>query len=335
MTSVIFFFISLAFSVAVLAMEKPADHFHVQACVKCHSDGIDIKAILRNNDNSCLNCHTRTEIKHKLKTIASAPQNPVEQKDEGKAVLGMQFPMFSAESRLGDKPNEMASVPAGTFIRGTNERLFDEGPQHTAKTRSFLIDKYEVTNLQYKRFIEETRRKSPKHFVNRNYPEGKADHPVTYVDWYDAKEYCEWAGKRLPSDVEWEKAARGHDGRTYPWGNTFEVKNANMPLRWLELGRKLGDTTPVGAFEGGRSPFGVYDMTGNVWEWTDSWYQAYPNSKVASENYGKRYKTLKGGSWFDCSFYKCGISAPVYNRAFFARRTKNDTFGFRCAKDSD
>ena len=94
------------------------------------------------------------------------------------------------------------------------------------------------------------------------------------------------------------------------------------------------DTVFASAFEKGKSPFGVYDMTGNVWEWTSSWYEAYPNSKIKSENYGHRYKTLKGGSWFDCSFYKCGISAPVYNRGFFSRRTKNDTFGFRCAKDA-
>jgi formylglycine-generating enzyme required for sulfatase activity len=97
----------------------------------------------------------------------------------------------------------------------------------------------------------------------------------------------------------------------------------------------FGDTTPVGAFEGGASPYGVYDMSGNVWEWTASWYQPYPGNTVASESYGERYKVLKGGSWFDCSFYNCGISAPVFNRAFFAKRTKNDSFGFRCAKDAD
>ena len=164
------------------------------------------------------------------------------------------------------------------------------------------------------------------------FPEGKADHPVTYVSWEDADAYCKWVDKRLPTDQEWEKAARGTDGRIFPWGNEFEVKNANTPLRWQQVGA-FGDTTPVGAFKGGVSPYGVYDMSGNVWEWTASWYKAYPNNEVPSESYGERYKTLKGGSWFDCSFYNCGISAPVFNRAFFSVHTKNDSFGFRCAKD--
>ena len=156
---------------------------------------------------------------------------------------------------------------------------------------------------------------------------------MTFVSWDDADAYCRWAGKRLPTDREWEKAGRGPDGRIFPWGNDFDVRRANTPVRWQAIGQP-GDTTPVGAFAGGASPYGLYDMTGNVWEWTASWYEAYPGNTTRSENYGHRYKTLKGGSWFDCSFYKCGLSAPLYNRAFFARRTRNDTFGFRCARDA-
>ena len=189
-----------------------------------------------------------------------------------------------------------------------------------------------MTNLQYKKFIDETNRRSPCHFRNRTFPEGKADHPVTYVTWYDADAYCQWAGKRLPDDKEWEKAARGTDGRVFPWGSEFGIDKANTPVRWVSL-RVKGDTTPVGAFETGKSPYGLYDMTGNVWEWTSAWYEPYPGNERITENYGKKYKTLKGGSWWDCSFYKCGISAPVYNRSFFHPRTKNESFGFRCAKD--
>lgn len=247
---------------------------------------------------------------------------------------GMQFPLYSKESRLGDAPNKMVLVPGGTFIMGSNDRLPDEGPRHSVSLNSYYIDIYEVTNLQYKKFNDETRRRSPSHFRNRTFPEGKADHPVTYVSWEDANAYCIWAGKRLPSDQEWEKAARGEDGRIFPWGNEFDPLKANTPLRWQQVGA-FGDTTPVGAFKDGASPYGVYDMSGNVWEWTASWYKAYPGNKVASESYGERYKTLKGGSWFDCSFYNCGISAPVFNRAFFSVHTKNDSFGFRCAKDGD
>ena len=245
---------------------------------------------------------------------------------------GMRYPMYYRDSRLGDSPSTMVLIPAGEFVMGSNSRLPDEGPEHVVNLKSYFIDVTEVTNLQYKKFNNETKRRSPTHFRNRTFPDGKADHPVTYVSWQDANAYCEWAGKRLPTDQEWEKAARGTDGRIFPWGNEFDAEKANTPLRWQMIGN-FGDTTPVAAFEKGVSPYGVYDMSGNVWEWTSSWYQPYPGNIVESESYGERYKTLKGGSWFDCSFYNCGISAPVFNRAFFSIRTKNDSFGFRCAKD--
>jgi formylglycine-generating enzyme required for sulfatase activity len=321
----------------LVASELPTDHFHIpQSCIECHSEGVDVDLILQQNNNTCLTCHKRERLAQLLnRTGEDKPaKTAVATGSDDNGKLGMQYPMYSEASRLGSKPNEMILIPAGEFIRGTNHRLPDEGPQHVATVDAFYIDKYEVTNLQYKAFNDATKRRSPTHFRNRTFPQGKADHPVTYVSWYDADAYCKWAGKRLPTDVEWEKAARGTDGREYPWGDNFDIKKANMPLRWQALD-KFGDTTPVGAFADGVSPYGVYDMTGNVWEWTASWYTAYPGNKTTSENYGERYKTLKGGSWFDCSFYKCGISAPVYNRAFFSRKTKNDSFGFRCAKNAD
>jgi formylglycine-generating enzyme required for sulfatase activity len=313
------------------AEQSPADHFHSsQVCAGCHPGGVDVALILKQNNNSCLSCHTLAEIQEKLiraNNKSKAANVPV----TNKTPAGMRYPMYNDASRIGNEANKMVTVPAGEFIRGTDARLPDEGPQHRRHVEAFMIDIYEVTNAQYKAFIDATQRKSPDHFRNRTYPAGKADHPVTYVSWHDANAYCAWAGKRLPSDIEWEKAARGTKGQEYPWGDKFDITKANMPLRWEKLG-EAGDTTPVGAFAGGVSPYGAYDMTGNVWEWTASWYEAYPGNMLASENYGQRYKTLKGGSWFDCSFYKCGISAPVYNRAFFAQRTKNDSFGFRCAK---
>lgn len=246
---------------------------------------------------------------------------------------GMALPMFYEKSRVGDKPNEMVLVPAGEFIMGTNDRLPDEGPEHKVTLPSFYIDRYEVTNLQYKQFIDATNRKSPEHFRNRTFPDGKADHPVTYVTWNDADEYCRWAGKRLPSEQEWEKTARSTDGRNYPWGADFAITRANTPQRWVVL-EKEGDTTPVGAFPQGVSAYGTYDMSGNVWEWTSSWYTPHPGNTRITENYGEKYKVLKGGSWWDCSFYKCGISAPSYNRSFFLQSTRNKSFGFRCAKDA-
>lgn len=332
---------TLPTAVAEKDVPRPADHVHgVEKCQECHTSGVDFEALAKQSDSSCLQCHSAKRLKKGLaparkkpapslaesELTAFAPDKPIA------ADAGMRYPQYSEKSRLGDAPNEMVLIPAGPFIRGTDDRLPDEGPQHTMELPDYYIDIYEVTNLQYKKFIDETGRRSPSHFRNRTFPPGKADHPVTFVSWNDAHEYCAWAGKRLPTDMEWEKAARGPDGNIFPWGNEFDVNKANTPVRWQAIGHE-GDTTPVGAFAEGASPYGLYDMTGNVWEWTASWYKAYPGNTTESENYGERYKTLKGGSWFDCSFYKCGLSAPLYNRAFFAKRTKNDTFGFRCAKD--
>ena len=216
---------------------------------------------------------------------------------------------------------------------GSNDRLSDEGPAHILSTAEYLIDKFEVTNLQYKKYIDEAGRRAPQHFERRVVPEGKVDHPVTFVSWFDAKKYCGWAGKRLPTEQEWEKAARGTDGRIFPWGNLFGIERANTPVRWDEI-KQDGDTSPVGAFKQGISPFGLHDTSGNVWEWVDAWYQGHPGNEKPSENFGEIYRVLKGGSWWDCSFYKCGISAPVFNRSFFNPRVKNSSFGFRCAKDA-
>lgn len=321
-------------------------------CAQCHQDVSHpvSQGILA---RECLMCHTTglsgsvpdrlqkvAQHKPRIKGPVQAEQPPGETplpmtpslpKAEGQGP-GMHVTLYYQQTRIGAVPNEMILIPAGAFIRGTDQRMSDEGPQHNVTLGDFYIDKYEVTNLQYQQFIDATHRKSPDHFENRTFPEGKADHPVTFVSWHDAQAYCAWAGKRLPSDQEWEKAARGTDGRTYPWGNVFDINKVNSPVRWKTL-KLEGDTTPVGAFDEGVSPYGVHDMSGNVWEWTDSWYVAYPGNSKMTENYGEKYKTLKGGSWWDCSFYKCGISAPVYNRAFFLRNTKNKSFGFRCAKD--
>ncbi|MFQ5455391.1 MAG: formylglycine-generating enzyme family protein [Nitrospirota bacterium] len=224
--------------------------------------------------------------------------------------------------------DDMILIPAGNFLMGYDHRMPDEKPMHKVYLKSFYIDKYEVTNKKYEKFVNATGRKPPFLWRKRNgrYPYRKGDHPVTFVDWYDAGAYCRWAGKRLPTEQEWEKTARGTDGRMFPWGNRFDPEKANTPQSMI------GDTTPVGSFPEGRSPYGVYDMSGNVWEWTNSWYKPHPGNKKPGENYGEKFRVVKGGSWVDCSFYKCGLSAPSFNRGFFLPKTKNKGFGFRCAK---
>lgn len=243
--------------------------------------------------------------------------------------------------------NDLISIPAGVFIIGDNGRGPSEGsgdpdemPEHKVYLDTYLIDQHEVTNAQYKAFVDATHHRVPKHWKTRSdnglgqevtYPVEKADHPVVYVDWYDANEYCHWAEKRLPTEEEWEKAARGTDGRVFPWGNGFDAKKANTPQYWLSM-NKDGDTMPVGSFESGRSPYGLYDMAGNVYEWTANWYKPYPRNAELNPHYGEKNKIVRGGSWYDCLSYGCGLSAPSYNRSRFAPEIRNKGFGFRCAK---
>jgi formylglycine-generating enzyme required for sulfatase activity len=226
-----------------------------------------------------------------------------------------------------DKPStSMVQVPAGEFIMGSNERWDDEAPEHISSTDAFYIDLNEVTNTDYKKFVRATQKVSPFHWPEGSIPKGKENHPVVYVSWFDANEYCSWAGKRLPTEQEWEKAARGEEGLIYPWGNEWSLDKSNNPYK------NSTGTEPVGTYPQGRSPYGLYDISGNVWEWVDSYYLPHPGNPVTRAEYGKDKRVLKGGSWFDCLSYGCGLSAPTFNRSFFTPEVKNNSFGFRCAK---
>jgi formylglycine-generating enzyme required for sulfatase activity len=227
-------------------------------------------------------------------------------------------------------------VPAGPFWMGNNGRGADgpgdedEQPLHQVTVDAFQIDRYETTNAMYTAFVNATGQKPPKHWLNGAYPPGKANHPVIYVSWHEADDFCRWAGKRLPAETEWEKAARGADKRVFPWGNEFDLTRANTPQRWFSLKEK-GDTTPVGSFDAGKSPYGLHDMSGNVYEWVADWYLPYPGNQFPNQHYGNKNKIVRGGSWYDCLSYGCGLSAPTYNRSRFNPDIRNKGFGFRCA----
>jgi formylglycine-generating enzyme required for sulfatase activity len=232
----------------------------------------------------------------------------------------------SKKSSTAPGSENMALIPAGEFIMGSNERWDDEGPEHIARTDAFYIDLYEITNSDFKIFAEATSREKPYHWPKGEIPKGKEKHPVVYVNWFDADDYCRWAGKRLPTEIEWEKAARGEDGLIYPWGNEWKLDRSNHPYNYST------GTQPVGTYPNGRSPYGLYDMSGNVWEWVDSFYLPHPGNTVLRPEYGEDKRLLKGGSWFDCLSYGCGLSAPTFNRSFFTPEVRNNSFGFRCAK---
>ena len=207
-------------------------------------------------------------------------------------------------------PSGMVEIPAGYFLMGSAaqdgvpgiEIGLDEMPQRRVFVRGFYTDRYEVTNDQYYEFVKATDGYIPATWDAGQHPSdalwpygtpppGEGQHPVTDTDWYDAEAYCQWAGKRLPTEAEWEKAARGTDGRVWPWGNTFDSSKANT--------LKNGDhwSHPVGSHPEGVSPYGVHDMSGNVWEWTASWYQPYVGNTLKRSAYGEQYRVLRGGSF--------------------------------------
>jgi formylglycine-generating enzyme required for sulfatase activity len=199
---------------------------------------------------------------------------------------------------------EMILIPAGEFLMGSDpsvdkDAMDLEQPQHTLYLPDYYMARTPVTNAQYAAFVEATGDERPRHWEGGKPPGGKEDHPVVNVSWNDAVAYCNWlaevTGKpyRLPSEAEWEKGARGSDGRIYPWGNQWDAERCNSK----EGGE--GDTTPVGAYPEGASPYGLLDMAGNVWEWTRSVYKDYPydpaDGREDLEASGDR--VLRGGAF--------------------------------------
>jgi len=283
---------------------------------------------------ACVICHMSAEQLAKQTTAKSSPISQHKRQLNGYLVENQK----AARLRLKGKPmilpkidlmvpEGMVYIPKGEFIMGTNIRWEDEAPEHVIYLHEYFIDQDEITNADYKKFVDASGYLPPRHWKQGSHPEELASHPVTYVSWYDAVEYCRWAGKRLPDEREWEKAARGTDGRQYPWGNAFYEDRSNNPQK------ESKGTEKVGSYENGKSPYGLYDMSGNVWEWVDAFYKPHPGNQISSEEYGEKYKVAKGGSWYNCLFYNCGISAPSYNRSFLVPITKNSTTGFRCLKD--
>ena len=289
-------------------------------CMKCHTP--DRKySIDYTLDRTCSECHSA---QYSGRFLDINNRYLQEAKNDDPAPAGEKR-QVAKKKHYSNK--DMAFVHGGPFIMGSNDWWPKSQPEHKVTISGFYMDKYEVTNRKYRAFVTATGRKPPDNWTGGNIPAGKEDHPVVFVSWRDAEAFCKWEGKRLPKETEWEKAARGADGRTFPWGNKFDKNKANTP----QYGH--GDTMPAGSFENGKSPYGIYDLAGNAWEWVDDWFKPYPGNTHPDENYGEKYKVLRGGSWYDCTYYKCGISAPAYNRIFFNPDTRNNNFGFRCAKD--
>jgi len=236
---------------------------------------------------------------------------------------------------LGNGVNmEFVNIPAGEFWMGADDSdphaRDDEKPKHKVYLDGYWIGKYPVTNQQYACFVEEKKHRIPEHWKNGQIPNKREDHPVVFVSWLDSEAFTKWISRKssltvtLPTEAQWEKAARGPDGRKYPWGNE-EPNNA-----LLNYDMNVGNTTLVGKYPDGASPYGAMDMAGNVWEWVWGWHdEKYYKSITQKNPLGLKigeFRIARGGSFFWKDF-----GPHSYVRNFVVNDLLRFNFGFRCA----
>ncbi len=241
----------------------------------------------------------------------------------------------------------MVTVEAGPFTMGTDNPKTDahNRPARQVILPAYRMDKYPVTNAQYARFVAATGHRPPLNWKKGRFEPGMELHPVTMISWFNAVKYAEWAGKRLPSEAEWEKAARGGDARRWPFGNEMDPDKLNTYYM-------VGSTTPVNRYNNGTSPYGLFDMAGNVTQWIADDFVPYPGTDAPAEIFkakvaqipvtgaersmkvvdfavtDERYKVMRGGSWKSDPF-----STSAYHRNYAWPNAASDFIGFRCVQD--
>ena len=253
--------------------------------------------------------------------------------------------LYKSRMNQNPKPVNAILIPQGAFIMGTDIEPFygtalansehaklDEAPMHVRFLEAYLIEQYPVTNAEYAAFVQATNHPPPTHWKDGNFAPEDANLPVVHISWHDSNAYAHWAGKRLPTEAEWEKACRGPDGRIYPWGNIFVPDEPESTETSQILTASL---TPVGTRPATASPYGVGEAAGNVWEWTADWYQPYsdpkrPKSKQATD---EKQKALRGGSWLEVRdgtaerYFRCA------NRLHAPPDYSAGNIGFRCVRE--
>jgi len=215
---------------------------------------------------------------------------------------------------------EMVLVPEGNFTMGSNSSFPDESPEHQVYLKDFYIDKYEVTNFQYAIFCQQTGHPVPQNWSGGICPQSKYYEPVIWISYQDALDYANWIGKQLPSEEQWEKAARGIDSRNFPWGNDWIESACRTMEEEYDIPQLIG-------WYGnrGQSPYGVIDIAGNVWEWTSTWYNRYPGSSAESGYFGSIVKVIRGGSYKNTKEL-----ASVSYRGIHYPNIPTSHIGFRC-----
>jgi len=261
---------------------------------------------------------------------------PAEKKE--KPTLVAKAPFYSAPQRMAKKITgkdgaPMVLIPEGEFLMGSDQEEDDtEQPQHRVFLDAFYMDQYEVTTSRYGGFMRTSRREAPGSWKIAQQV-GNREKPVIKVDWHDANAYCVHYGKRLPTEAEWEKAARGTDGRIYPWGNDAPTRqHANFSQDIPDDRKYYSELVAVGSREAGKSPYEVHDMAGNVWEWAADWYdeeyyQQSPERNPQGPSSGK-FRVVRGGAWNNEPY---GIRSAL--RFLFPPSIPNASIGFRCAQD--
>jgi iron(II)-dependent oxidoreductase len=242
-------------------------------------------------------------------------------------------------------------VPIGSFVMGSDTYGRDEGPMRYVSLSTYAIDRFEVTHLQYRAFIQDQDITAPIYWQGNMYPQGRDLNPVVGVSWEQACAYCQWAGKRLPTEAEWERACRGDDGETYSWGSDWVVGNANLGLHWSQdwpavfddvwqilASSELQGLQPIGSYSSGVSPYGLEDMIGNAAEWVSDWYNVEGYAGLPHQDpmsTGPLWNhVVRGNGWFS----RAGWEHTVAELSRCGARSASHSFddprvGFRCAQD--
>ena len=247
---------------------------------------------------------------------------------------------------------EMVHIPPGHFIFGTNKKdeaaealslgipkpwYADETPQQKIFLKGFYIDVFEVTYERYKKYVDDLGAIPPGNWVSNNFPAGKDKEPVTWVTWFDAANFCQWAGKMLPTEKQWERAAKGTESNEYPWGNEYQPGLANLSKRAGSKNKPVN----VGSFPKSATKEGVHDLVGNVWEWVRDDYKPYKGSTHKNEYYDSGYKILRGHSASDIGHFPGDLYAnaiKMFARSGYRQFANPDEpgpdVGFRCVSEN-